>query len=87
MAIGVRLKSYLALERAMIDLDEAGDEMADAIRDRMDPIWLGLTPQEWEALDNRLEEPAVFAGTISPDTSRRDFAVRKSVRDHFQKAA
>jgi len=32
-----RLQAYLALEREMLRLDAAGDELAEALRDAMDP--------------------------------------------------
>jgi hypothetical protein len=41
-----RLESYLALERVMLQLDDAGDPTADHIRDAMDPLWHDLTEDE-----------------------------------------
>lgn len=49
-----RLSAYLDLERAMITLDEAGDPLADRIRDRMiDSVWYALTLAEKEFLNRR----------------------------------
>ena len=49
----VRLDVYLALERLMLELDEAGDPLADRLRDLMDPLWYGLTDDEHSRLDAR----------------------------------
>ena len=89
MATGPRLRAYLALERAMIDLDDAGDPVGDDLRDRMDPIWLKLSDDDRRALDNRNGDPSLFAGTLAPQTltPRRDLAVRSSVRTRFERAA
>lgn len=67
----------------MVDLDDAGDPVADELRDRMDPIWLKLTPVERAALDNRDGDPSRFAGHIE----RRDLSVRRGVREQFWKRA
>ena len=53
MALSARFDAYVALERAMLELDEAGDPMADSIRDLMDPIWYALTDEEHAQLDAR----------------------------------
>ena len=53
MATETDLRAYLALERAMVDLDDAGDPVGDELRDRMDPIWLKLSQDERAALDAR----------------------------------
>ena len=82
LAPGPRLRAYLALERAMVDLDDAGDPIGDELRDRMDPIWLKLSEQDQAALDSRTGHPSLFAGTI-----RRDLSVRRGVRDQFRRAA
>lgn len=94
MALGPRLRAYLALERAMVDLDDAGDSLGDEFRDRMDPIWLGLSEQERSALDSRAGQPSQFAGSVDGTAShsmltdgRRDLVVRASARSHFRKAA
>lgn len=80
---GPRLRAYLALERAMVDLDDAGDPVGDDLRDRMDPIWWKLSDEERAALDNRNGNPSQFAGTIA----RRDQTVRRVVRNQFRRAA
>ena len=98
MATGPRLRAYLALERAMVDLDDAGDPVGDELRDRMDPIWLKLSDEDRDALDGRTGDPSRFAGTLGPrdlvpaddpvvTTPRRDLTVRCSVRAHFRRAA
>ena len=98
MAPGPRLRAYLALERAMIDLDDAGDPVGDELRDRMDPIWLKLSEEDRAALDRRIGDPSLFAGLLGPRESvpaddpdvaplRRDLSVRRGVRAHFRRAA
>ena len=84
MAPGPRLRAYLALERAMVDLDDAGDPVGDELRDRMDPIWLKLSEEERVALDHRIGDPSLFAGFAE---QRRDLSVRIGVRAHFRRAA
>lgn len=93
MAAGPRLRAYLALERAMVDLDDVDDPVADELRDRMDPIWLKLSQEERAALDARTDNPSIFAGNVASRellTSanlRRDVTVRRTVRAHFARAA
>ena len=88
MAAGPRLRAYLALERAMVDLDDAGDPVGDDLRDRMDPIWLKLSVDDRAALDARNGDASQFAGTCNTiDTVRRDTSIRCSVRDKFRTAA
>ena len=65
MAAGPRLRAYLALERAMVDLDDAGNQVGDELRDRMDPIWRKLSEEDRDALDSRTGDPSLFAGTPS----------------------
>lgn len=48
-----RFRAYLSLERAMLDLDELEDELADRLRDAMDPIWYALTDEERRFLNGR----------------------------------
>ena len=67
--VSVRLRAYLALERAMFDLDQEGDELADSIRDNMDPIWHALTPADRKQLDSREGDLADFVGTVNDDPS------------------
>ena len=66
MAAGPRMRAYLALERAMVDLDDAGDPVGEELRDRMDPIWLMLSEEERNALDARIGDPSRFAGSVGP---------------------
>jgi hypothetical protein len=64
MAVSARLHAYLALERAMIELDLAADPLADTIRDRMDDVWYALSDSDREWLDLRSGTPECFAGTL-----------------------
>jgi hypothetical protein len=48
-----RLEAYMTLERVMLRLDEAGDELADQVRDVMDPIWYAMTGDERALLNAR----------------------------------
>jgi hypothetical protein len=59
-----RLKAYLALERATVDLDDAEDALADAVRDCLDPIWWALSEEERDLLSARSGDASVFAGTL-----------------------
>lgn len=83
MALGLRLRAYLALERAMVDLDDAGDPLGDDLRDRMDGIWLKLSAEDRAALDRRSGNPSLFAGRVG--MPRRDLIVRQSVRAQFRR--
>jgi hypothetical protein len=51
--MSVRLDAYLDLERAMLALDDAGDQMADALRDALDPIWYALSDDDRAFLNQR----------------------------------
>ena len=44
---------YLTLERMMIHLDQAGDPLADRVRDLMDPLWYRLSAEDVALLDSR----------------------------------
>jgi hypothetical protein len=60
---GSVLSAYFALERAMVDLDDAGEiATAEALRDYMDSIWSLLSMAERELLDARHGRASVFAG-------------------------
>ncbi len=48
-----RLRAYLELERQMLMLDDAGDPLADLLREAMDPLWYGLSDEEHSLLDAR----------------------------------
>jgi len=97
LAPGPRLRAYLALERAMVDLDDADDSVSDELRDRMDSIWLKLSVEDRAALDRRTGDPSLFAGLVgSPGVPaddlgdaapRRDLSVRRKVRAQFRRAA
>lgn len=47
------LTGYLALERAILRADAAGDPDADVLRDLLDPIWRRLDAKELAQLDAR----------------------------------
>ena len=66
MTPGPRLRAYLALERAMVDLDDAGDPVGDDLRDLMDGIWLKLSAEDRAVLDCRNGNPSLFAGLVGP---------------------
>jgi hypothetical protein len=53
MALMNRLEAYLALERAMLRLDAAGDVFADVLRESMDPLWYELSTEDREFLNRR----------------------------------
>ena len=53
MTTSPRLDAYLALEREMMLLDDAGDPRADDVRDALDPLWQGLTAEERTLLNGR----------------------------------
>ena len=69
LAPGSCLKAYLALERAMVELDDAGDPVGDELRDRMDPIWLKLSVEDRAALDHRVGDPLTTLSSRSMDSS------------------
>ena len=48
-----RLGTYLALEREMLLLAEAGSDLAETLRGAMDPIWYQLGPEERKFLNER----------------------------------
>ena len=48
-----RLEAYLSIERAMLQLDAAGDPFADALRDAMDPLWYELGDEDRAFLSRR----------------------------------
>jgi hypothetical protein len=51
--MSVRLDAYLDIERTMMALDDAGDPMADALRDALDPLWYALTDEDRAFLNRR----------------------------------
>jgi hypothetical protein len=53
MASVNRLGTYLVLEREMLRLEESGSDLAEALRDAMDPIWYQLGPEERKFLNER----------------------------------
>lgn len=91
MAISLRLRTYLSMERSLIDLEDAGDELAEHLRDSMDNIWQVLSAEERFSLNIRFGEPQIFAGGVGvlkhPTSERRDIAARVSARSHFLRLA
>lgn len=55
VGMSTALRTYLFLERAMVELDGINPKVADDIRDRMDTIWHSLTESERARLDDRTE--------------------------------
>ena len=53
VAVNPRLAAYLSLEQAMVDLDDAGDPLAEALRDTLDPLWYALSEAEQTMLNDR----------------------------------
>lgn len=53
MASVNRLGTYLVLEREMLRLEEAGSDLAEALREAMDPIWYQLGAEERKFLNER----------------------------------
>ena len=65
-----RLEAYLSLERAMLQLDAAGDGFADGLREAMDPLWYELSDDDREFLNRRhipesLSELEPLHGTLA----------------------
>jgi hypothetical protein len=78
-----RLDAYLSLERNMLRLDDLGDQLADRLRDAMDPIWHALTDEEHALLDARtvvpkgelfIPPPRSRALTIAPPVTIKGWA-------------
>ena len=70
MASVNRLGTYLVLEREMLRLEESGSDLAEALRDAMDPIWYQLGPEERKFLNEReipiqLSEMEPIRGTLA----------------------
>jgi hypothetical protein len=88
MANMSRLETYLALERQMLRLDAAGDGLADAVREAMDPVWYELDAEERAFLDGRqipirLEELEPLHGTLVR-VELRDAELPLTDRDPFE---
>ena len=61
-----QLRVYRQLERMMLDLDAAGNPLADQVRDWMDPLLYALSDEEQAVLDARSPAPAsVLAPVIA----------------------
>jgi hypothetical protein len=52
--VSERLRVYLRLEEVMMRLDDAGDALAEAMRDELDLIWYSLSDEEVAYLDQRV---------------------------------
>ena len=71
-----RIEAYLSLERAMLQLDAAGDGFSDALREAMDPLWYELGDEDREFLNRRqipasLSELEPLHGTLTATNSPR----------------
>ncbi len=66
MALSVRLQAYQRPERVMLELDGAGDPLADTLRDLMDPLWYALSDEEHAQLDGRTPAPSSVVIPPSP---------------------
>lgn len=60
----VRMNAYLALEKAMFQLDNEDDSLADTVRDALDPIWRALSKEEQAALNSRGVIDEATAGSV-----------------------
>jgi hypothetical protein len=69
MAISPRLRAYLAFEQEMRSLDAIDDDLAEVIRDAMDPIWYALSGEDRAFLRTRgdLRVNAVQAQKLTPE--------------------
>jgi hypothetical protein len=48
------LKQYLELEKQMMQADDSGDEeLAEKLRDQIDPIWYQLSDEDINFLNSR----------------------------------
>ncbi len=59
------LREYLNLESVMLSLDELNEDLADRVRDAMDPLWHRLTPEDREWLNTRELRWDATYGSIS----------------------
>ena len=48
-----RLGKYVALEKIMLELEAVDERAAEAVREVMDELWYGLSPDERLMLDGR----------------------------------
>jgi hypothetical protein len=51
--ISHRLQAYLSMERVMLQLDAAGDGLAESLREAMDALWADLSDGDREFLNRR----------------------------------
>jgi hypothetical protein len=59
------LREYLNLESVMLALDEFNEQLADRVRDAMDPVWHHMPPQDREWLNARELHWDAARGNIS----------------------
>lgn len=57
----LNLRTYLRLEKAMLEADDGDEECADRLRDMMDPIWWSMTDDEHRSLEARGDFDAIVA--------------------------
>jgi hypothetical protein len=73
------LREYLNLESAMLSLDALSAELADRVRDAMDPLWHRLSPPDREWLNTRELRWEATHGSISLPLSASILAAPPSV--------
>jgi hypothetical protein len=79
--MGTALRTYLFLERAMVELDGINPKVADDLRDRMDTIWHALTESERALLDARTEGAWSACAVVGLDHDRTTVSHRESELD------
>jgi hypothetical protein len=57
VAVSIRLRAYVDLERVMMMLDAVGDPLAEVLRDALDSIWHELSADQKALLDRRVQAP------------------------------
>lgn len=60
MQPSVELRTYLHLEKLMLQLDEVDEPSGDVLRDLMEPFWYQLSNEEQEHVRNRGDFAAVL---------------------------
>jgi hypothetical protein len=79
--MGTALRTYLFLERAMVELDGINPKVADDLRDRMDTIWHALTESERALLDARTEGAWSACAVVGLDHDRTTVSHRENELD------
>jgi len=64
--VSAGLTVYLALERALVSVDDLDDDAAEQLRGMMDGRWAAdLTQEERDLLNSRQGDPKEFAGKVN----------------------